>query len=204
LFIIIISVALNLTSCGRDSYSDITRRWLAGTSCQSPCWEGITLEQTKKSEAISILKQNPYVSQIKEGKDSADWEWSDGKFGGGQFVILDDKGVVGMLLVDLPEPVYLGDVIDAYGEPSHIIARKIHDSWHDDTYYPLLIMFESQGFTLDTGFHDNEPRLDRKLTFYKVVYPMYPRYKGMETMVPWEGFKSFRFYCRDKFGDFCK
>ena len=49
-----------------------TTRWLKGIPCRLPCWEGVTPGQTRKDEAVDILKRNPIIASVVI-TDSYDW-----------------------------------------------------------------------------------------------------------------------------------
>ncbi|HSQ18189.1 MAG TPA: hypothetical protein VLM83_10855, partial [Anaerolineales bacterium] len=42
----------------------LRNRWISGTPCAPPCWEGITPGQTSADEAIEILISNPMITNV--------------------------------------------------------------------------------------------------------------------------------------------
>jgi len=141
-----VSVIL-LVGCNRQVQSERISRWLKGVPCKSPCWEGITPGKTPATQAIDLLKINSFIDHssfpVASSDTEIDWKWSDSHFGLGEIrftsAISEPSSIVNWILVDLPEPVYLYQVIQAYGEPSHIVAYKFNGKHGDGPFYILFI-----------------------------------------------------------------
>jgi hypothetical protein len=119
--------------------SDLRTRWLAGKPCAPPCWEGITPGKTRLAEAIKILNYHPQITNIRvypaDGHDGAviEWFWSDMPRGGGRLdfrwidpydaVDQQDVGdpIVTQISVSFSGHFSLRTIMDAYGEPSHVV-----------------------------------------------------------------------------------
>jgi hypothetical protein len=98
----------------------------------------------------------------------------------------------------------LGKVIEAYGEPSHIVAIYVPVI----NWYTLNVIYEKQGFTLLKAVRE-EFDLNEAVTFQELIFssqPIQAGLRGYETDVLniWQGMKSFDFYCRFENGEPCK
>jgi hypothetical protein len=114
---------------------DWPSRWLRGIPCRPPCWEGITPGQTTSAEAADILQQSPIVTDIEIASvplypetGLIQWEWvSTGEDGGGAlFDSQTPSSPIYLIYPDLPMWFTFDDVIRAYGEPTHVVARAVH------------------------------------------------------------------------------
>ncbi|HEY1014372.1 MAG TPA: hypothetical protein VGE07_16785 [Herpetosiphonaceae bacterium] len=89
----------------------------------------------------------------------------------------------------------LGQVIEAYGEPSHVVATfDGRDSWS------VALVFEQLGFVIETNNRE-AIRLDATLGIDGVTFTDDPIAAALflsppETLVPWQGMRDFAFYCR--------
>jgi hypothetical protein len=114
----------------------------------------------------------------------------------------------------LPVSFTLGEVIQAYGEPSHVVARAwVLPGSSDVAAYELSILYLSQGFILTLGDERMKPtlgvdtRLERVLFFapgdegLQAASPLWDAYPGRPT--PWQGMKDFDYYCRATAGTPC-
>ncbi len=204
---------------------DWPTRWLQGIPCRPPCWEGITPGQTTAAEAVEILNRSPFVATVETTTDPwwpevgvIEWTWvsTGGKGGGARF---HSQTLSNTIYAIYPFYLYtsfrLGDVIQAYGEPSHIIALLYHD-YHDDSivYYDLRILYLSWGFMLsdDDGHKGIKPALSADTRLERVSF-FVPGEEGLlaalewaeypEWLIPWQGMKDFDSYCRDEAGNPC-
>jgi len=200
---------------------DWPNRWIQGIPCRPPCWEGIMPGQTAAAEAVEILAQSPVIATVEmtispliPEDGYVTWTWT-GIEGGGQALFHAQAPAASIYLIEpyYPTSFRLGDVIQAYGEPSHIIARSYHGpDIGSGIFYDLRIVYRSQGFLLIDG-GPNKPVLDADTRFERVVFfalsdeglqaalagaAAYP-----EWLNPWQGIKNFDFYCRDEAGEPC-
>ncbi|MBN2006463.1 MAG: hypothetical protein JXA21_24135 [Anaerolineae bacterium] len=200
---------LTVRGCNK-AYPERISRWLEGIPCSAPCWEGITPGKTTISDALNLLSQNQFVDQASslhiQSAGFFGWCWNDSDLSMGNLHYTDN--VVDFVSVDLPEEVLLRDVMQAYGEPSHVVAYKLYGQYGDGPFYALDIIYESRGFTLDTGFlYRQPPNMNDRLVFNKLYFrtsPYNPWQSGASTIIPWEGFKDFSFYCRYESGAMCE
>lgn len=188
---------------------DWQTRWLKGVPCSPPCWEGITPGQTSRTEAEQILAQSPliastkiYTSTIPQGST---WKWTQGDTSGGSTYYNQEA----------PQTVYgiwpayrtsftFRDIINAYGEPSHIMARGFRSSHENRTYSQVWIVFLSKGFALSTEQKDLSENTDfSDLTFFAPTLDGFVKVEPLpklhpDWLVPWQGFKGFDYYCHDE------
>lgn len=200
--------------------ADWPYRWLKGIPCQPPCWEGITPGQTTATEAVTILQCSPLIATVEITSvpllptvGLVIWNWAGGKEGGeAAFNTRTPSNLIYVVHPSFPITFRLGDVIQAYGEPSHVIARSHREPHSSDISYDLSILYRSQGFILIGDAGRSKPTLSAdtlvSVTFFALndeglqaalggaaAYP--------EWLVPWRGMKDFDYYCRDIAGNHC-
>ena len=99
----------------------------------------------------------------------------------------------------------LKDVIQAYGQPTHVAVGAGYNEAGGVTS-SIQIVYESQGFWIDTvSPRDIGP--DLWLNYVQLFSPginkftqFFPEYKANpDLIVPWQGYQSFEFYCRDEY-----
>ena len=98
----------------------------------------------------------------------------------------------------------LGKVMEAYGEPSHIVAvYEPAFSW-----FTLNVIYEPQGLVLmrqeRSGFE-----LNGDVYFQELIFSPEPIQEGLmyfdaNVLNVWQGMQSFDFYCRLENGEQCK
>jgi len=202
---------------------DWPSRWLIGVPCRPPCWEGITPGQTTSVEAADILQLSPVITAVEittvplfPETGLVQWKWrSTGENGGGAlFHSQIPSSPIYLIDPDLPTSFGFGDVIRAYGEPTHIIARARHGpDIGSGISYDLTLVYLSYGFLLDAGGGSDKPLLGEGTRLRDVVF-FEPGEEGFEAafqwasvypewLVPWQGMRDFDFYCRDEEGKPC-
>ncbi len=98
----------------------------------------------------------------------------------------------------------LGKVIEAYGEPSHIVA----------VYEPVLggftlnVIYEPQGFVLMRQ-ESSRLELNGEVYFLEIIFSSEPIQAGLmyysaAVLNEWQGMQSFDYYCRLENGERCK
>jgi len=189
---------------------DWKQRWLKGIPCRAPCWENITPGKTTLQEAIKLLEANPAVrpgsiavipkpegTNVPE-RGSLSWKWIDDNI---QLSIIRFNYENTQIVLEIGLNAFefkLGDIIQAYGEPTHVIADK-------QMGIPNLgIVWFSQGIGVGLIPNKGEPILDSSLIvrFSKFFIPTTPQkyvkeggVLGAEQFIPWQGYKDFKFYC---------
>ncbi len=204
--------------------SDWQYRWLKGIPCKPPCWEGITPGQTTPAEAVEILKRSPIVSTANLEPDPLNtkygylvWNWignvtgSKGYDGEAKYYAQDPTKPVYIIRPKFGISFKLGDIIQAYGEPSHVIATAYpNPDIGSGLTYSVKIIYLSQGFAFDKGIvtkdESYKPIINGELYllgpdfFAPDLDGFGAAFRGLQPqpklLVPWEGFKSFDFYCR--------
>ncbi|HVG01048.1 MAG TPA: SBBP repeat-containing protein [Chloroflexia bacterium] len=196
------------------------RRWLDGVPCAPPCWEGITPGRTTLTDAVRLLQESPAVQpqtvlfrpwgQPEEGLGYIEWDWR-GSEGGGQVLYDRTQGeaVVTDISPYLDISFTLGDVIAAYGEPTHIHATGFYGMHGDGPFYTATFYYEKHGMVLESnGLYHSKPtlgpgiRLDRVSFSTQPVRPQRPTFAAIADdpstgPQPWQGFKDFDVYCRN-------
>jgi hypothetical protein len=143
------------------------------------------------------------------------WKWvaTGGDGGGALFDSQIPSSTIYLVCPDLPASFSLHDVIQAYGEPSHVLARSYHGpDIGSGIFHDLSIIYLSQGILLVDG-DGGKPTLNSATQFSTVKF-FVPDEKGLEAafggtdpyltrITPWQGMKDFDFYCRDEAGKPC-
>lgn len=198
-------------------------RWLKGIPCRPPCFEGIMPGRTTVEEALNLLRNNPLVSDVTTQSTgnygSVVWNWIYQRKNTianlyNAEALYDLKATNPTIVFIEPlfqsAPSKLDDVIKAYGEPSHVIAgaRLDYDHISENYLYDLTIVFLSQGFaisTYDVNALKKRPVLDANLALDHLGFFTPDKVEAVSFLVvvntntkfliPWQGYKSFEFYC---------
>ena len=117
-----------------------------------------------------------------------------------------------------PTPFKLQDVRDAFGDPSHVLAGSSLDA-NGSPFYSLALVYLSHGFRLDVRLEDqaSKPVLSPDMLVESPAF-FVPTEQGfldafnptgttnktsIKALVPWQGFRDFDFYCRERDGAGC-
>lgn len=197
-------------------------RWLRGIPCRAPCWEGITPGVTTIDQAFNVLKSSPILTGVQTGDvfkagemsqvAQAYWIDKNGQKNPDGIVLFANLKSSTNLVSAISPHYYrkftLGEVIKAYGEPSHLVLSSFpYDYDVSKQIYTLVIVYKPFGFVMMmdkrvVGKFELTPQLvldspvffDDKLASLKdigsIVYPT------LEDMRPWEGFKTLEYYCQ--------
>jgi hypothetical protein len=142
------------------------------------------------------------------------WTWADGRQGGR--AIYDDTTSAKTVFLLLPavDPVRLGDVLAAYGPPSHVVAGAGHGpDIGSPVLYWFAIVYASRGVSLAWSGGQSRPTIEATLLLERVTFfapiqtpaafraqfgfdPTDPTRVG-----PWVGIQPFATYCRAAPGD---
>ncbi len=189
-------------------------RWLRGVPCRPPCWEGVTPGQTNVLQAVEILKQAPIIATVIVTTTSTLspighilWDWTAGGHGGGaDYRRQSSQQTIISIAPIFPTAFPLSDVIQVYGEPSHVVAEIRYPPDSGTAFYDLTFVYMSYGFALSTsGLNYMKPIPNESIRLSSPIF-FVPNNEGFtqafdipfQVLVPWQGFKSFDFYCRDE------
>jgi hypothetical protein len=193
-------------------------RWLREIPCRPPCWEGITPGRTNATEAIEILNRSPLVTKIQmetfslvPNLGSVYWNWANGARGGeAVFEAQTTAQLIYEIKPRFPQSLFnLREVMQAYGEPSHIVAQAYSNpDIGSGITYELWIIYLDKGFVLTAGYLNKKPDLSQSTRFDYVLFfiptrdglakSVYVASNHPEWVLSWQGFKGFDFYCRDE------
>ena len=196
---------------------ELRRRWLGGTPCRPPCWEGIVPGEASAIEMGNTLDTNALFSKVEvrasplpgvrtghvsfEGKmvleDGAVRPWG----GDALFDYTTSEQIIYVIRVGFPETC-LGDLIQAYGEPSHVMAYGSPAPDIDGPYtWQLDILWVPQGLTMQTGGF-SELRVEEGLGLSSALF-FPPTLEGygkatnpffLDYVKPWRGYADFDTY----------
>jgi hypothetical protein len=185
--------------------------WLLGIPCAPPCFENIIPGKTSKDDAVSIMKRNTEISRLNiNGEiEMVEWEWSDGRLGGlFNYSSHGSEKVVDLIQAFFTRPIEFKEIIESYGDPTHILASVTTDA-HGDISYNTLVVYHDFGFAL-MPVESNKPVINQDMEFTHSLMLYEPTVEGFNRafsswrvdsfteLVPWEGFKDFDFYCVDR------
>lgn len=188
-------------------------RWLIHPPCPPPCWEGLTPGKTTAKEAVTILESNPLFTNValwespilNDKTGSVLWDFAiNGEIFGNEarFSTETEDQIIFMINPWTPL-VTLGKLIDAFGEPSHIIASvtpPIHPE--DVESWAVYVVWLSKGITFLTVGSVPFPVIDEKFTSNGLQY-FTPRLEDyvklvnpdlIKQMKPWRGYGPFEMY----------
>ncbi|MBN9387120.1 MAG: hypothetical protein J0I20_03630 [Chloroflexi bacterium] len=163
----------------------------------------------KKNNNIAQVQINWSGSQSEVG-----WEWiggfqAEGDYhdGGGR-ALFEGGDAMPIFLIgpNLEKPIFFGDIIKVYGEPSHILAG-FNRNVHGGTTYFYYLAYLPLGFAL---YHSETHKFDissKKFYFDSILFfannsdgfnKVFAGENDYKYFVPWRGFKSFDFYCQTR------
>jgi hypothetical protein len=213
------SVAPTVSSLSQDWQY----RWLKGIPCQAPCWEGVTPGVTTADEGYALLQNSPdyfrnitkEVLSLQPDLGYIDWKWNNnlhvGKNGNNGGTIRYQANTPDQIIYKIV-PYYFttfnfSEIIPFYGEPSHVIATVVLNE--DFSYsFELRYVYLTRGFQLESGIltkdKSNKPIIAPNTEMANLTF-FAPGIDGFDAaqkqrknlLVPWQGYKSFDFYCRD-------
>lgn len=195
-------------------------RWLEKSPCAPPCWEGIIPGVTTGKEALDILKNKKDISQAeifwsmgRFDSNQVTWEWMGGFHAGGNYpdgggrALFNGSDAKPIFLIapHLESSIILADIIKVYGEPSHILAGFNRNIDGSVTYFYYLV-YLALGFDLLTSenfkFDITANTSIKSIAFFASGFEGYKKASTSENeykyIVPWQGFKSFDFYCQKR------
>lgn len=129
---IILVILLLVTACTeRSPESSILEK----SNCDLPCWNNIIVGQTKESDLLQVLESLPIVDQSSIQNTNQPWSIFDNKI---YFAIHQDstekqdpkirgyaylsENIISQLILCGELHTTIGDIVDAIGEPEHILS----------------------------------------------------------------------------------
>lgn len=193
------------------------RNWLAGIPCRAPCWEGIEPGKTPIALAERLLQKHEqvgplqYLPPYRSGYGTVYWSrWKDDEYSGGSVTYLTNTSTVVLIRVTFPNDFALGDVVQQYGEPTHVIALIGRDVERSDQIgYDFQVLWLSQGLRLTwaSGYPGKKPTINENLRLQSVDF-FEPTSAGLQHlmenwspqqlkfMTTWKGYIDFDQYCQ--------
>jgi len=197
-------------------------RWLKKIPCSAPCLEGIIPGKTTASEAIEILNHNSLVTNVKNNpkfdvagkRGYVSWEWVNSQTSATASYSTDNSEIILDVMPDFGIYYSLRDVIQAYGEPTYVIAiAQLTVSERPKLCQEARFWYIPYGLVLRSDCH-TKLDLDENLSFRLIsFFAPGEAYIVIDStgrqhpdwMIPWQGFKGFDFYCRDtQSGKLCR
>lgn len=193
-----------------------TKRWLHKLPCAAPCWEGVTPGMTV-TDTLAILQQTPGIvpssvsTSIWSGSNTGtiSWSWQGSDLSNEALYDLDTTPQVVSVIrpyfeyvPNADETFQFHEVIAAYGDPSHIRVEEFFDLHGAGPFYKIEIVYTEYGFSIgQRRLHRSKLVLDDRLVFSRIIFYALPYTIDSASMVPWEGFKGFDYYCRNTSND---
>jgi len=196
---------------------ELKRRWLSGVPCHPPCWEEIVPGETSAIKAAEILSANPMFTKVEVDKSSSAFD-NEGFVSYEWYVLFDYDVLSGDALFDSNTPdqiIYairptipatrLDELIQAYGEPSHIWANEIPPADIGGPFsWEVNIVWLSQGFSVETSDFSRADKIlingdlifNRTLYFPSTLegYQRASNLYSLDHLKPWRGYSSFYSY----------
>ena len=193
--------------------------WLEGIPCRPPCWEGITPGVTTFTQTTQILQKKNFVINLEvdptRSRFMADtytnWSWisSIGLEPNGRnnnSSVHTNEGSDKIAYIKVLLNTTIAEVIKYYGEPEFINV----DVYKGVDYVDKNIRFVylKHGFMVvasNTGLL-HELLADSQIN--EIIF-FVPNLEGLEKIISkddltvWQGFESFRFYCRAVRTNYC-
>jgi len=208
--------ATALSQQGKTEVEQMMYRWLEGGPCKPPCWEGITPGQTTITEALTILERHSLVTNLetvipaRSDTGATYWDWKRVNGGGGFVGFYVGQTVYEVCVADPFHFLTFHDVIEAYGEPSHVYAWAGPSTDGRDTVYWLEIVYVPQGFVLHwskthRAGEEVKPEFgpqwrDFGLCFFEPTKEGFALSWGnlgvADSLIPWRGMLGFDDYCQ--------
>lgn len=192
---------------------DLLYDWLNGEPCMPPCWQGITPEQTLKSQAVYILQSDPELLQMEVitvtdyslWGGSIYWELKSAPAQSGFIKFGGEPPIVENIGIAQNSRLTLQEVMNVYGEPSHVLAVTSPCVDQDCIVYRFAIVYLEKGFALNlaTSAH-RKPEFTSNWRGFNVLF-FEPTLDGfaqawgnpaiLEAVTPWRGVLAFDDYC---------
>lgn len=184
-------------------------RWLRKEPCAAPCWEGLTPGITTYGGATKQLRQNDAFTRVEVIlPDRITWQrrgWVDGGFA--EFDISSGEAILKLIVVDLPQPIKLKDVMDVYGNPSHIQVFADEDMHEPDRMlYSMELYFVPAGLFFMFDNPDMNGGIKTVITPESEINAAFfyaPSMQGLQNalqrakhLIPWQGTFDFDTYCK--------
>lgn len=193
--------------------------WLQGIPCRLPCWERITPNQSGLDEAIQLFKQNPLIdnksikvseppqTQPPDFIGNVIFNWQDARRAVyARYTTKTTKRIITSITVFYYNTFKLKDIIDAYGEPTHVEALLIPNN---GIHYSIRFYWLSQGLSVGPpsssksyNLSADMPISDSDGAIQLLGIQHAEELNGLNGgksyfLVPWQGYKDFAFYCRN-------
>jgi len=146
--------------------------------------------------------ENAVIGDLGNLNGDVSWSGRNGEDGGRMFFKSETDQPIYLIRPNLPLSVEIGDVIEKYGEPTHVIANAERLSPAFQAGRRLTLVFQSSGFALDIY---PIPEILSPETIARNIIFFTPTQAGFEQAIlvpkeyisPWQGYKPYAFYCFD-------
>lgn len=199
---------------------DWQSRWLQNIPCAAPCWEGITPGLTTDEQVLDLLKASPILTDVILDKkyslgglkSVATARFSDNggkKIPNGVIIYTNQSKLIKAIKPFYYQNFTFGEIIKAYGEPSHIILHgQPYEKNAELDEYHLSFLYQPQGIAL--RMYTSSPVVGKfEITPELLIDPPFfydPKSvplsdiggdvgSNIGDLRPWEGFKGFEYYC---------
>lgn len=205
----------------------LLQNWLAQKPCAAPCWQQITPNTTTITDVVTLLPQEPLwveptriETTLLSGTARGFIEWETGNHSGTvQFNPQSQPAVVETLKINFNERFSLAQVIESYGNPSHVFVNASTGEHNEaQIYYDISLLYLDQGFALDyyAAPITRDTPIDETIKFATVDF-FFPSDEGLSLiitgtpfleaiesddrrLVQWQGFQPLGFYCDIAYG----
>ncbi|MBI5713980.1 MAG: hypothetical protein HZC38_11260 [Chloroflexi bacterium] len=213
----VLILALILPRIGATPVSETRGKWLRNNPCTPPCWENITPGKTTVGEALNSIKVNPMFSKVEFfRKPDSSWgyifiywkaildNWTVSDISASAAYASGDSDVNQRSILTIRVNsinLKLGDLIQSYGEPTHITGYGKAEPPNGPTIWTLQIIWLQKGFMAHGGYKGSEPKIQNDLLFDELIY--FPpgdygvvagSYDYLKFFKPWHGYDDLNGY----------
>lgn len=169
--------------------------------CGAPCWRGITPGETKWSDAMTKVEDDPTLENLEEQADEnstrigAAWSAVDGELCCQMFT--EDGETVSFIILQTTPDHKFGEVIDIYGEPDYLIGETLSDDqglfslFYTDI--PMLL------YVFVAGEKGEITELSEVVGFAYATPELMQLLIDTSELHAWEGFQSYAAYMDSEF-----
>ncbi len=186
--------------------------WLKQASCGTACWGKILLGVTSSAQAQEFLFANDLVDDLEISNSNGIIRWNTAGDNISAKLIFDihsETRIADLIEFEFKQPVSTTEVIQAYSDPSHILALAT-ESGEGVTTYSTWLIYRDQGLLfINNGKGNPDFQINNNLGLNRIILyspneeglaQAINQYWGWEfvgnLILPWHGFGEYKEYCR--------
>jgi hypothetical protein len=191
----------------------ISRYWISGIPCETPCWNNIYPGMTTEAEALAIINNFYDLQEFNNYPPENNlfgeitWISSSKEYARGSLYYSSDTKIISKVFVYYFDGFKFSDVIKQFGFPSYVLATSMRDYTKLNQYwYDISFIYPLKGFYIeyDRIYSPDIPAINSDMLFHRVIF-FSSGMKGYEDAInsskslsyleTWKGFSIFQDYC---------